>query len=447
MRRTTSSILVHGLVTALLWLGAPAPARSLEIQSVTSPAGITAWLVENHAIPLIAMEFSFGGGTSGDPEDKAGMAHFLADALVEGAGDLDAAAFQRRVDELSMKLSFEPEYDQFTGSLQTLSKVREEAFGLLKLALTAPRFDPDALERVRGQMLIDLREDSEDAEEVASMAWMRTALGRHPYGRPTNGTEETLKAITADDLRDLSRRLLARDRLLIAVVGDIDAETLKRLLDETFGPLPAVSGMPAVPETAPLAGPVIEVVERDIPQSVICFGQRGIKRDDPDFIAAYVMNSILGDSSGSRLMDELREKRGLTYSVYSGLYTLERAGLLYGCAGTVNDRAAETIAILRRELKRMAEEGPSEAELDEAKSYLIGSYALEFDSNRSIAHQLLAIQRDRLGIDYISRRNDLIGAVTLDEAKRVARRLIDADRLVFTIVGKPDGVSPTKTSP
>lgn len=420
-----------------------APAGAIEIQSVTSPGGITAWLVEDHTVPLVAVSFSFRGGSSADPEGKTGLAQFLSGMLDEGAGELESAAFQARIDELSLKLSFEAGQDRFVGSLQTLSRVRGEAFGLLKLALTAPRFDPEPVERIRNQLLVHLREDEEDPEHVAALAWMRTALGRHPYGRPTNGTKETLSAVAAEDLRDLKRRLFARDTLLIAVVGDIDAGTLKGLLDDTFGSLPAMSGMPEVPEAAPPAGPVVEIIERDIPQSVICFGQEGIKRSDPQFIPAHVMNTILGDdTAGARLSDELREKRGLTYSVYSELRTLERAGIFYGCAATVNERAAEAIAVLRQELKRMAEEGPTEQELVDAKAYLTGSYALDLESSPDIAYRLLAIQRDRLGIDYMDRYDELIEAVTLDDVKKVARRLIKADELVFTVVGKPEGVKP-----
>jgi zinc protease len=441
-----SYLAVFGLLVALLLTGAASPpARAIEIQSVTSPGGITAWLVQDDTVPLIAMRFSFAGGAAGDPPEKAGVAHFLSGMLDEGAGDLDSAAFQTRLDELSIKLSFDATRDEFEGSLQTINRTREEAFELLKLALTAPRFDPEPLQRVKSQILLGIQQDSEDPNSIATNAWMRTAFPQHPYGRPTKGIPDTVKAITADDLESLRQRLFARDGLKIAVVGDIDAETLKRLLDETFGTLPAESGMPDVPEAAPVEGPLVEVIERDIPQAVIRWGLKGIKRSDPDFIPAYVMAFVLGDGSfGSRLMEEVREKRGLTYSVYMALFPMDRAGLFYGGAATVNQRAGETIGVLYRELKRMAKDGPTEEELAQAKTYLTGSYALRFDSNSKIASQLLSIQRDNLGIDYVNRRNDLIEAVTLEDVRRLAERLIDADELLFTVVGKPEGVKPTQ---
>jgi len=441
-----SFLAVWGLVAALLTaLPADSSARSgIDIQSVTSPGGITAWLVEDDTIPLIAMQFSFGGGAAVDPDDKAGLANFLSTMLDEGAGELDSEAFQRRIAELSIRLSFNAQRDHFQGSLQTLSEHRDEAFELLRLALTEPRFDAEPLERMRGQILLQIRQDEEDPDDIANRAWMETMFAGHPYGRSVTGSAETVSTIAADDLEDLRQRLFARQRLHVAVVGDIDPETLKRQLDDTFGPLAEESGIVEVPESTPAQGPLVEVIERDIPQSAIRFGHGSIKRDHPDFIAAYMVNSILGAGGfGSRLMQEVREARGLVYSVFSSLQPMEHAGLLFGGAGTMNERAAETIAVVREEFERMAEEGPSEEELEEAKTYLTGSYPLGFDSNSKIASQLLSIQQNDLGIDYVNRRNDLIEAVTIDDAKRVARSLIDPDGLVVTVVGRPEGVVST----
>jgi zinc protease len=435
-----------GLVAALL---AAVPTAALandgiDIQPVTSPGGITAWLVEDDTIPLIAMKFSFKGGAATDPDDKTGLAYFLAGMLDEGAGDLDSQAFQQRLADQSIRMSFSAQRDHFHGSLETLSENREDAFDLLGLAITEPRFDTEPLERVRRQILIQIRQDNEDPDAIAGQAWMATMFGDHPYGRPVKGVSETVSTIVADDLEDLRQRLFARQRLHIAVVGDIDAETLERLLDETFGDLEAVADLPEVAEATAIDQSLVEVVDRNIPQSVIRFGHKGIKRDDPEFIAAYMVNSILGGGGfGSRLMLEVREKRGLVYSVFSSLQPMAQGGILYGGAATMNERAAETVEVVREQLARMAEEGPTEKELEEAKTYLIGSYPLGFDSNTGIANRLLSIQQDDLGIDYVNRRNDLIEAVTLEDARRVARRIIDPDRIVVTVVGQPEGVAST----
>jgi zinc protease len=435
--------LAAAALTLLLWLAGTLAAQAFEIKKVTSPGGITAWLVEDHTLPLVALEFSFTGGSAGDPADRPGLAYFLSGMLDEGAGDLDSQAFQRRLDDLSVKLSFEAGRDDFSGSLQTLTENREAAFELLSLALTRPHFDAGPLERMRAQFLLGIREDAEDPEDVAGLAWMHTVFGSHPYGRSAKGSEEGINAVTAADLKALTERLFARDGLFVAVVGDIDERALMAALDRVFGALPEESAMPKVEPANPIMGPILQIIERDIPQSIIRFGHRGILRDDPDYIPAYVMNFILGDGSfGSRLTEEVREKRGLAYSVYTTLYPLEHAALFYGGTATVNERAAETIEIVRKELKRMAEEGPTAQELEEAKTYLTGSYALRFDSNRKIAEQLLAIQREKLGIDYVKRRNSLIEAVTLDDVKRMAKRILDSDGLVFTVVGKPKNLKP-----
>jgi zinc protease len=418
-----------------------AAASAIEIKQVRSATGVTAWLVEDHTIPLIAMNFSFKGGAAADPDDKRGLAYVLSGMLDEGAGELDSKAFQARLEELAMRLSFDAEHDEFTGSLQTLSKNRDAAFDMVRLALTAPRFDEKPLERVRGQILLSLRRDGEDPETIAGAEWMRTMFRDHPYARRSKGSLDGVKAVASQDLKDLARHLFAREGLMIAVVGDIDEPTLSRLLDETFGGLPETSGMPSIPEAAIAKGPGVKVVDRDIPQSVIRFGHASIKRDDPDFLTAYIVNHILGSGGfGSRLMAEVREKRGLSYGVYTTLYPLDQGGLFFGGAATVNDRVSETIEVVRVELRRMAEKGPTKEELEAAKTYLTGSYALRFDSNRKIASQLLGIQRENLGIDYVEKRNDLVNAVTLEDVRRVARRIIDADGLIFTIVGRPKDV-------
>jgi zinc protease len=417
--------------------------HALEIQEVKSKSGVSAWLVEEHSIPLIAMSFSFRGGTATEPSDKSGITYFLAGMLDEGAGTLDADAFRRRRDELSARISFESSADHFSGSFQTLTENRDASFELLRLALTEPRFDPEPLERVRNQILLGLNDERQDPEQIAFDDWRKRMFVNHPYSRNAHGTSEGIAAVSADNLHARRSELFSRDKLLVVAVGDIDAATLARLLDETLGSLPATSKLAEVPPAVVAKGPSLTVIDRDIPQSIIQFGQPGILRKDPDFIAAYVMNDILGGSGfGSRLTEEIREKRGLSYSVYTQLYPLHRGAAMLGGAATKNDRVAETIELIKSELKRFAEEGPTPQELEDAKTYLTGSYALRFDSNRKIADQMLGIREQELGIDYVDKRNSLIEAVTLEDVKRVAKRLIDADALIFTVVGKPEGLKP-----
>ena len=435
--------IIFSFFILVLWFNS---ANAVEIKEVTSPGGIKAWLVENNTIPLIAMQFSFEGGSTSDPVGKEGTAHFITGMMDEGAGDLDSAAFQARRDELAVRISFDNGVDQFEGSLQTLSKNRVEAFTLLKKVLTAPQFEKEAMERVRQQFLLSAKDDERDPEKIASRAWMKLAFGDQLYARQSNGTPESIAATTPDDLRAMHKLLFSRKGLKVAVVGDIDAATLATSLDEIFGGLPDTEPPQAVSTVTLAKGPVVKIIDHDIPQSIIVFGHEGILRSDPDFIPAFVMNQILGGGGyASRLTTEVREKRGLTYGVGFGLSPMDHVGLYVGSLGTRNEKAGEALAVVKETMKKMADEGPTQAELDDVKTYLTGSYALRFDTNDKIAGQLLGIQQQNLGIDYINKRNGWVEAVTLDQVKAQAKRLVDSERLIVTVVGKPEGLKSTGT--
>jgi zinc protease len=414
------------------------PANAMDIQRVTSPGGIEAWLVESHANPLIAMRFAFRGGASQDPADKEGVAYFVTAMMDEGAGDLTAVQFQEAQQSLAMQMDFDASRDVMLGNVRTLTENAEETFKLLRLVMTQPRFDQDAMDRVRAQILAGLKFDANDPETVASLAWDKLAFNDHPYGRPIKGTMASITNIERQDLHDYVKRVFARDKLVISVVGDIDAETLGRVLDQVFGELPEHAVLTPVADAPPPFGPTREVIAMDVPQSVAQFGHRGFQRRDDDFIAAYVLNYIIGGGGfSSRLMEEVREKRGLAYSVYSNLYPYQHGAVFVGNVATKNEAVGQSLAVIESELKRLSEQGPSADELESAKSYLTGAYALRFESSASIASQLLWIQIEELGIDYVDKRNKLIDAITLDDIKRVAKRLIESDRLITTIVGRP----------
>lgn len=429
------------LVTALVFgLGAtyPTSASAMKIQTVKSPGGIEAWLVEEHSVPLIAMRFAFEGGNSQDPAGKEGVANFLTAMMDEGAGDLTAIQFQECMEEIAMRMGFEDSRDSFYGSFETLTENLDEAVELLRLAINEPRFDPDAMERIRGQLLTSLAFAAKDPDRVAAREWFAAAFPDHPYGRPAVGTEESLATITRDDLEKYRKRVFAKDTLKIAVVGDIDAETLGKVLDRVFGDLPEKADLEPIPFVEPKKGGDVHVIEMPVPQSVATFGLAGIPRKDPDFIPAFVMNHILGGGGfSSRLMEEVREKRGLAYSVYSYLQPYQHTAIFAGGVATKNEEIGQSLEVIRAELQRMATEGPTPEELENAKSYLIGSYPLRFDTNAKIANQLLGIMQDGLGQDYIEKRNSLIEAVTLEDVKRAAKRILETDNLIMTVVGQP----------
>jgi len=416
-------------------------ARAIEVERVNSPGGLEAWLVEDHANPMVTLTFAFRGGAALDPAGKEGLAHFASGLLDEGAGDLDSRTFQHRLADLAIDLSFNAGRDSFHGTLKTLTENLDEAVDLLSLALTKPRFDADAVDRIRGQILAGLRYNENDPNDIAQRAWYQAVFPDHPYAHDPQGTPESIAAITPDDLRTFARGHLVRDRLVIGVAGDVTPDHLAALVDRAFGGLPETSDLPTVPDTTAQADGHTVVIERPIPQSVAWFGQGGLARSDPDWYAAYVVNYILGGGGfSSRLMEEVREQRGLAYSVYSYLVPMDHAPLWIGGVATNNAQVAESLDLIREEWQRMATDGPTEEELADAKTYLTGAWPLRFTSTEAIASILVAMQQEDLPPSYLDDRNSYIDAVTLEDARRVAARLMKADTLTTVVVGQPDGL-------
>ncbi len=420
-------------------------AKAVEVQRVISPGGIEAWLIEDHMAPVIAVRIAFRGGSALDPAGMSGLAEMTSGLLDEGAGDLDSQSFQQRLNDLSISLSFDAFTDTFRGSLRTLSRNRDEAFDLLRLALSEPRFDDEPVERIRGQIQAILARQENDPDRIASRAFWSAVFPDHPYGQPRRGTPETVAAITAESMRGFVGARFARDNLIIGVSGDITSEVLAPLLDETFGALPLAAAPFTIDEGELAGGGEVIVVEHDTPQSSVLFGQPGLKRDDPDYYAAYVLNHLLGGGSfTSRLYEEVREKRGLAYSVGSFLSPMDRAALWMGSVGTANESVADSVATIRAEWARVRDEPIDPQEFADTITNLTGAFPLRLSSTRALAQMLVGIQLEDLGIDYIDRRNSLIEAVTLADVERVAQEVLSPESLTFVVVGKPEGVTATE---
>ncbi|HEY8127508.1 MAG TPA: pitrilysin family protein [Hyphomicrobium sp.] len=428
-------------LSALALLSVSHPAAAMNIQQIKSPGGISAWLVEEHSVPLISLRYAFDGGNSQDPQGKEGLANFITAMMDEGAGDIKSEDYQERMEDIAMRMSYDDSKDSLYGSFETLSANRDKAVELLKLSVQKPRFDTDAVERIRQQLLANLIYADKDPEKVAMREWYAQAFPGHPYGRSANGTMDSVAKITRDDLVDFHKRTFARDDVKIVAVGDITAAELGKMIDDVFGGLAAKADLLPVSQTAPVKGGSQKIVEMGVPQSVAVFGLGAMPRKDPDFLTAFVVNHILGGGGFSaKLMEEVREKRGLAYSVYTYIQPYQQASILVGSVATKNASMGESLDIIRNELKKMAENGPTADDLAAAKSYLTGSYALRFDTNSKIASQLLGLMQEGFGPDYVENRNKLIDAVTIEDAKRVAARLLKPDDLVVTIVGKPTGM-------
>jgi zinc protease len=415
------------------------PASPAQVRQVLSPGGIEAWHVESHIVPLIALAFTFEGGAAQDPRAKPGVAHMMARLLDEGAGPYSSDAFQERLAGRAIELSFNAGPDALGGSLKALVKHSDEAFELLRLALCEPRFDDDAIERVRAQTIAGLRYQANDPGVVATKRFFAEAFPGHPYGHPTAGTIDSVETVTRDDLVKLHRATVARGRVKIAAVGAIGAEALSTVLDEVFAKLPKPRRLAPVPPTRIAGRGARVVIDLDVPQSVIRFGTEGVTWRDPDFVPAYVLNHILGGGAfTSRLFQEVREKRGLAYSVGTSLVSYRAAAMTWGFTATKNERVAECIAVIEAEMRRLKDEGPTDAELRKAKNYLTGSYALGFDTSTKIAHQLAQIAFEGLGVDYIARRNGLVAAVTQADIARAAERTIGDGKMLVVVAGRPN---------
>jgi zinc protease len=427
----------------LFALALPAQAE-MKITEVTSPGGITAWLVEDHGIPFTALKIQFRGGTSLDAPGKRGAINLMTALIEEGAGDLDSRGFAEARDALAAEFSFDSGTDSVGVSARFLTENRDQSVALLREALVNPRFDQDAVDRVRGQVLANLRSDAKDPETIASDTFDRLAFGSHPYATSGDGTLDSVTALTRDDIVAAHKSALARDRIYVAATGDITAAELGPLLDTLFGDLPA-TGAPLPADADWQLSPGVTVQDFPSPQSVVYFGHQGITRDDPDFFAAFILNEVLaGGRFSARLMTEVREKRGLTYGIGSYLAPMDHAELVLGQFSASNDKVAEAIEVIRAEWAKIASEGITEAELANTKTYLTGSYPLRFDGNSTIAGILVGMQMEDLPIDYAVTRNAKVEAVTMADVKRVAARLYLPDALHFVVVGQPTGVT---TSP
>jgi zinc protease len=416
-------------------------ASPTKVKTLVSPGGVEVWHVESNVVPLIAVAFVFEGGSAHDPADRPGVAQMLARLLDEGAGEYNSDAFQERLAGRAIELSFNAGNDAIGGSLKTLVKHADEAFELLRLALAEPRFDQDAIERVRAQTIAGLRYQQNDPGVMATRRFFEEGFAGHPYGRPTSGTPESVAAITRDDLVALHRAIITRGRVKVAVVGAIDAERLAVLVDKAFGALPDAKPLGLVEPTTLRQLGARFVVDLDVPQSVIRFGTQGVPWRDPGFIPAYVLNHILGGGAfTSRLFQEVREKRGLAYSVGTSLVSYRSAAMTWGYTATKNERVGEAMQVISDEIMRLKQEGPTDEELQKAKDYLVGSYALGFDTSTKIAHTMVQIAFEGLGVDYIARRNALVAAVSQEDIHTAAERLFGDGKMLTVIAGRPTGI-------
>jgi zinc protease len=416
-------------------------AGAVEVKEITTPLGLKAWLVEDKTTPVVALSFSFAGGGGSEADNQKGVTSLAAILLTDGAGTLPAQAFRQRQEDAAASLGFSASSDRLSGGLRVLSANRDEGFELLRLALIAARFDDDMVDQRRAQVIGAINQSTQRPAAVAQRTLAATVFAGHPYAHDTSGLRDSLKILTAADLKARAQALLVRTGLIITAVGDIDGPELARQLDKAFGSLPQGTTPASLPDWMATSKPRVVIIERAMSQSSLLIAMPGIPRDDPDWYPYLVMNNILGGGQQSRLFTEVREKRGLAYSVSAGIRTYRKAALMVISSGSANEKVAETLGIIHGELARLRDDGVSEQELADAKTYLSGSLALSLDSSGAIASLMQTLQLDGLPRDHLDRRPALIGAVKREDVRRVARRVLREEAMTTVVVGKPVGLN------
>jgi zinc protease len=439
MRMTVLPCLFVMVLCAGTSISTSAQAAILNVQQVTSASGIKAWLVEDHTVPVISLRFLFkGAGAANDPMDKQGLSQILSNTLDEGAGDLLSKDFQAKLNDHSIALGFQSSRDDFGGSIKTLSKYQKEAFDLLSLALTKPRFDKDPVGRMIESNLVRIRNSMTDPEWMNARLTNGVIYAGHPYAMNTGGTLSSLQHITPDDLRGKFKSQMAQDNLIVAVAGDMTAADLSVVLDKVFAQMPKTSKVQKIDDVKMSEAASVTLYEQKIPQTVVNMVLPGIKHTDPDYHAAEVMDFVLGSSGfGSRLTEEIREKRGLTYGIYSSLDEMEHANVLSVGTATRNDKAQEVIDLTKKTMAEMTQGSITAKELADAKSYLVGSVPLQLTSTDRISGALMSLLRDNLPPDYLEQRAADIQKLTADDVLKVSRRLLKPENIKIILVGEP----------
>jgi zinc protease len=432
------------IMAVLMVLFLPAAARAITVRTVAGPSGVETWLSEEHALPMIAANISFPAGSAYDPTDKPGLANMTASLIDEGAGDLASDAFKQALESRGIRFAAQADRDYIEVTLTTLKENADEAFRLAALAFGHARFDPEAVERVRAEILASLKQEDEDPSRAAVKNWYGTYFGTHPYGRPPQGTPAGIAPIKPEDIKAFAADHFVRGGIKVAVSGDINEVQLKKYLQQLFTSLPAKI-VPAAAKPSSLGTPGTRTVVRNEAAPVAIFGFAGPMRADPDFIPAFVTNYIFGGGSFSaRLMDEVRDKRGLTYGISTQLEDFRAASIIVGNVQSDKTKILTALDVTKSEMARFAKDGATQKELDDAKTYLTGSFPLGLDSNAKIARTLNAYQRSGLAADYVVKRNGLIQAVTLNQVNAMAKKYYDPAKLVIVIAGTPAPQQPAQ---
>ncbi|WP_455217703.1 M16 family metallopeptidase [Kaarinaea lacus] len=416
---------------------APISENGLSIQSWQTSNGAKVMYVHAPQLPMVDVRVVFNAGSARDG-GKYGLARLTNAMLSQGAGEWNTDQLAERFDDIGAIYSNATDEDMAVVQIRTLSEktLLDQAVRNLVAVINQPRFEPGELERLRKQVLISLKNRMQSPGAIINDAFMEAMYGEHPYARPTVGLESSVRAINVDDVKDFYQRYYVASNAVVAIVGDIDRHAADKLAEKLVGKLPEGEAAKKLPQPQALTTAKTEHITHPSTQTHILVGQPGMRRGDEDYFTLYVGNHILGGSGfGSRVMKEIREKRGLAYSAYSYFSPMQVDGPFTMGLQTQNGKRDEALTILNQVLREFIEKGPSADELDHAKKNITGGFALRIDSNKDIVNYIAMIGFYDLPLDYLNTFNQKVEAVTVEGIRDTFARRIDPDKLLTVTVG------------
>ena len=429
--------IVTRLGAALLWLTTGMAAAAPHIQHWVNNDGLRIYMVTAPQLPMVDLRLIFDAGSAQDG-NQAGIASFTSAMIEEGAGEMDAHTLASRFEALGAQLSASANRDTATLSLRSLTRsdILDPALHLFTTVIGEATFPADAVERVREQIMVSLEHGLQSPGTIAAHAYQRLLYGDHPYGAPEKGNPETISTLTQADLLHFYRTHYTIENGMAVVVGNVDREEVDQMVRQITAGLPKGHKLAPLPEVTPLAAPATQQISHPSSQTHILLGQPAYRRGDPDHFALYVGNHILGGSGlVSRISDEVREKRGLSYSAYSYFSPAKQAGSFTMGLQTQNSKAPEALKVLRDTMEQFRQQGPSEEELVAAKRNITGGFPLKVDSNSDILGYVAMIAFYDLPLDYLDTFNERVESITTAQIRSAFQRRIDPTRLALVMVG------------
>ncbi len=410
---------------------------AIQFESLETKNGIKFWLIEDKALPLVSISFSFKGGSILDPVGKSGVTNLMTSLLDEGTQNFTASEYRLFKRENGIKISFSTSKERIEGTFQVVKPRLQEGFYLLHESINKAKFPINEIKKVKSQVEASIKIDNSNISTIASNKFNKFFFKDKLIGRNTKGSLETLGNISRDDIQSIYRSSFIKNRLVIGISGDIEPNLAKKYVDYVFGDLPSKKFINPISMLEDL-NKGMEIIEMKTPQTTVVFGQKGLGRKDKEYFAARVINYVLGGGGfQSRLYKEIREANGLVYSIYSYLLPYEYAGVIVGGFQTRNQNVGKTIEKVKTEWNRIKTEGITKIELQNAKTYYKGSFSRNFTSTLSIASLLMIVQYYDLGEDYFDKRDLIIDNLKLNELNNLAKNLFDSETLFFMIVGEP----------